>query len=65
MSFLQAHWDVLASVDFTTIEVRTQSGLVTCCLLWVMELATRRVHFGAVPANNSIQEVNIKLTESG
>ena len=39
--FLQAHWDVLASVDFTTIEVWTKSGLVTCYLLFVMELATR------------------------
>ena len=28
-SFFQAHWDVLASVDFTTIEVWTRSGLVT------------------------------------
>jgi putative transposase len=28
-SFLQAHWDVLASVDFTIIEIWTKSGLVT------------------------------------
>ena len=44
-SFLQAHWDVLVSVDFTTIEVWTKDGLVTFYLLFVMELATRRVHF--------------------
>jgi len=50
-SFLQAHWDVLASVDFTTVEVWTKSGLVTCYLLFVMELATRRVHFGGCTAN--------------
>jgi hypothetical protein len=50
-SFLQAHWDVLASVDFTTIEVWTKSGLVTCYLLFVMELATRRVHFGGCTPN--------------
>jgi len=49
--FLQAHWDVLASVDFTTIEVWTKSGLVTCYLLFVMELATRRVHFAGCTAN--------------
>jgi putative transposase len=36
-SFLQAHWDVLASVDFTTIEVWTKGGLVTVYLLFVME----------------------------
>ena len=50
-SFLEAHWDVLASVDFTTIEVWTKSGLVTCYLLFVMELATRRVHFAGLTAN--------------
>ena len=50
-SFLEAHWDVLASLDFTTIEVWTKSGLVTCYLLFVMELATRRVHFAGCTAN--------------
>jgi hypothetical protein len=50
-SFLKAHWDVLASVDFTTIEIWTKRGLVTCHLLFVMELATRRVHFGGCTAN--------------
>jgi putative transposase len=44
-TFLEAHWDVLASVDFTTIEVWTKNGLVTCYLLFVIELATRRVLF--------------------
>jgi hypothetical protein len=28
-TFLKAHWDVLASVDFTSIEVWTRGGLVT------------------------------------
>jgi transposase InsO family protein len=50
-SFLQAHWDVLASVDFTTIEVWTRGGLVTFYLLFVMELATRRVRFAGCAAN--------------
>jgi putative transposase len=50
-SFLQAHWGVLASVDFTTIEVWTKSGLVTFYLLFVMELATRRVHFAGCTTN--------------
>ncbi len=50
-SFLQTHWDVLASVDFTTIEVWTKSGLVTVYMLFVMELATRRVHFAGSTAN--------------
>jgi len=50
-SFLQIPWDVLASVDFTTIEVWTKRGLVTVYLLFVMELATRRVHFAGSTAN--------------
>ena len=49
--FIKAHWDVLASIDFTTIEVWTKSGLVTYYLLFVMELATRRVHFAGLTAN--------------
>lgn len=44
-TFLKAHWDVLAAIDFTTVEVWTKSGLVTFYLLFVMELKTRRVHF--------------------
>lgn len=42
-AFLKAHWDVLAAIDFTTIEVWTKGGLVTFYLLFVLELATRRV----------------------
>jgi putative transposase len=50
-TFLKAHWAVLAAVDFTTVEVWTQKGLVTFYLLFVMELATRRVHFAGATAN--------------
>jgi putative transposase len=49
-TFLKSHWDVLAAIDFTTIEVWTTGGLVTYYLLFVMELKTRRVHFaGCTP----------------
>ena len=44
-TFLKSHWDVLAAVDFTTVEVWTKNGLITFYLLVVMELVTRRVHF--------------------
>lgn len=47
-TFLQAHWETLAAVDFTTIEVWTKGGLVTYYLLFVLELATRRVHFAGL-----------------
>jgi len=40
-TFLKAHWDVLAAIDFTTVEVWTQGGLVTFYLLFVIELKTR------------------------
>jgi transposase InsO family protein len=49
-SFLKAHGDVLAAIDFTTIEVWTKEGLTTFYLLFVMEIAARRVYFaGCTP----------------
>jgi putative transposase len=50
-TFLQAHWEVLAAIDFTTIEVWSSKGLVTYYLLFVMELATWRVQFAGVTPN--------------
>ena len=41
-TFIKAQWDVLAAIDFTTIEVWTKSGLVTFYLLFVLELKSRR-----------------------
>ena len=43
-TFLKAHWDVMAAVDFTTVEIWTSSGLTTFYLLFAMELSTRKVH---------------------
>jgi transposase InsO family protein len=48
---LKAHWPVLAAIDFTTVEVWTRHGLVTFYILFVMELATRRVHCAGVSPN--------------
>ena len=42
---------MLAAIDFTTVEVWTRHGLVTFYILFVMELATRRVHFAGVSPN--------------
>jgi transposase InsO family protein len=50
-TFLKAHWDVLAAIDFTTVEVWTTGGLMTFYLLFVMELKTRRVHFAGCTAS--------------
>ena len=46
-TFIKSHWDVLAAIDFTTVEVWTKGGLVTYYLLFVMEVVTRRVHLAA------------------
>jgi transposase InsO family protein len=54
-TFIQSHWDVLGAIDFTTIEVWTAGGLVTFYLLFVMEIATRRVHFaGCTPSPDEV-----------
>jgi transposase InsO family protein len=50
-TFLKAHWEVLAAIDFTTVEIWSAKGLVTVYLLFIMELATRRVHFAGATAN--------------
>ena len=65
-TFLKAHWDVLAAIDFTTVEVWTKGGLVTFYLLLVMELKTRRVHFaGCTPHPNEawMQQIARNLTD--
>ena len=65
-TFLKAHWDVLAAIDFTTIEVWTKGGLVTFYLLFVMELKTRRVHFaGCTPHPNErwMKQIARNLTD--
>jgi len=47
-TFLKAHWDVIAATDFLTVEVWTKGGLVTFYILFVIELATRRVEIAGV-----------------
>ncbi len=50
-TFLNAHWDSLAAIDFTTTEVWTMHGLVTMFILVVMELKTRRIEIAGVTAS--------------
>ncbi len=51
--FLKAHWDVMASIDFTTVEVWTKGGLTTLYLLFVMERKTHRANFAGCTTNSS------------
>jgi transposase InsO family protein len=44
-TFLKSHWDQLAALDFTTVEVWTSKGLVTYYLLFAMRLASRQVQY--------------------
>src|SRR5262245_53304181 len=49
-TFLAAHWGAIAAADFFTTEVWTPRGLVTYYTLFVIDLATRRVHLmGSTP----------------
>jgi putative transposase len=66
-TFLKAHWEVLAAVDFTTVEVWTKGGLATYYLLFAMRLATRRVCFAGLtlsPHSAWMQQVARNLTDS-
>ena len=47
-TFLKAHWDSIFATDFTTVEVWTGRGLVTCYILAVMHLKTRRVEIAGI-----------------
>jgi putative transposase len=65
-TFLKAHWDVMAAIDFTTVEVWTKGGLVTFYLLFVMELKSRRVHFAGCTVNPNeawMKQVARQLTD--
>ena len=66
-TFLKAHWETLAAIDFTTTEVWTQHGLVTFFVLVVMQLKTRRIEIAGITASpNSawITQIARNLTDS-
>ena len=49
-TFLKAHWGVIAAADFFTTDVWTWRGLVTYYTVFVIDLASRRVHMlGSTP----------------
>ena len=65
-TFLQAHWDVLGAIDFTTLEVWTKRGLVTYYLLFFMHVASRRVHFAGLttsPDEAGMKQIGRNLTD--
>jgi putative transposase len=64
--FLTLHWEGLAATDFFTVEVATWHGLVTYYVLFVMELATRRVEIAGItphPTAAFMQQCARQLTD--
>jgi putative transposase len=64
-TFLRAHWGAIAGADFFTTEVWTWHGLVTYYTLFVIELASRRVHIvgsTARPDDVFMRQVSRTLT---
>jgi integrase-like protein len=64
-TFLQAHWGAIAGADFFTTEVWTWRGLMTYYTVFVIDLASRRVHIvGSTPHPDEVfmQQVVRTLT---
>jgi putative transposase len=49
--FLKAHWNVIATADFFTVEVWAPRGLVTFYVFFVIELATRKIEIAGITAS--------------
>jgi len=47
-TFLKAHWNVIAAMDFFTVEVWNLRGLTTYYVLFVIKLATRSVTIAGI-----------------
>jgi len=46
--FIKAHWESLAATDFFTVEVFTMKGLTRYMVLFVIDIATRKVEISGV-----------------
>lgn len=65
--FLKTHWEVLAATDFFTVEVWHPVGLVRYHVLFVMHVATRRVHIAGIahdPGGEWMEQVARNLTDA-
>jgi hypothetical protein len=50
-TFVRSHAHLIAAADFFTTEVRTARGLVRFFTLFVIDIATRRVHIAGTTTN--------------
>ena len=65
--FLCAHWDVIAATDFFAVEVFGPAGLVRYHVLFVIELATRKVQIAGIisqPHGAWMEQVARNLTDA-
>jgi transposase InsO family protein len=65
--FIKSHIDCLAATDFFTTEVWTKNGLVTYFVLFVIDLASRRVEIAGITVNPDaawMKQVARNLTDS-
>jgi len=65
-TFIKAHWPNVAALDFTTVEVWTKGGLMTYYVLFVMDLATRRVTCAGItphPERTWMLQIGRNLTD--
>jgi transposase InsO family protein len=66
-TFLQAHWGVMTAADFLTVEVWTARGLTRYLVLFVIDLATRRVEMAGIapqPDGEWMTQVARNLTDA-
>ena len=64
--FLAAHWGAIAATDFFTVEVWTKGGLVTYFVLFVIDIASRRVKIAGIttsPGGPWMKQVTKNLTD--
>lgn len=64
--FLKRHWEVIAATDFFTVGVWTLSGLVRYHVLFVIQLATRKVHIAGIipePKGEWMKQIALNLTD--
>lgn len=65
-TFLQAHWDSIAAIDFFTAHVWTSRGLIHYYVLVVIELSTRRVEIAGIttsPDTAFMRQVTRNMTD--
>jgi putative transposase len=67
-TFLDAHWDAIAAVDFFAVEVLTLTGLVRHFVLFVIDVRSRRVQIAGVTHHLSsawMAQIARNLTDRG